>query len=391
MVLTSTSSQTNQKRKTATLTKKPKPVSNDEKATIEVVGSREAIREVEKRIKSIADEIENYVEREIEVDPKYFRLLIGRNGAIRKEIVTNAGGSDEDSMRLLYVPNQTSGSNKVSCHGDKKVVDKIIKAVQLIVASAEKKKTVEIEVPKEKQRLLIGQGGTVRKNLESEFNIALFIPKINEKSNLIKVIGLPQDIENVKTKINSLIKDKFDDSIDVPSKYHLLLSERGTIFRKLRNDFGVTVEYGSMVRKATKLSDPFAITPDEVFGDENEQTKWTITEDDESTDSNEGDDIVTIPWMITGKDSHKAKQYLEAQLETIKQCNRTGYFYVKNTRSLGRVVGPGGSKIESIRKKSGSIIFVPRNSDKINNVIYLRGTEAQLDRAKNGIVAALQK
>ncbi|ODV63752.1 Scp160p ASCRUDRAFT_29871 [Ascoidea rubescens DSM 1968] len=368
-----------------------KSTSKDDKATIQLVGSREAIGEVEKRIKQIAEEIQNYVERELEVDPKYFRLLIGRNGTIRKEIVAKAGGLDEDSVRLLYVPTQNSGSNKISSHGDKKVVDKIIKEVQLIVSNAEKKKTVELEVPKEKQRLLIGQGGSVRKNLENEFNISLFIPKINEKSNIIKVIGLSQDIEKAQVKISSLIKDKFDETIEVPSKYHLLLSERGTIFRKLRNDFGVSVEYGSMVREATKLSDPFAITPEEVFGDGSEDTKWTITKDQETVDSSETEDVVNIPWMISGKDSKKAKKYLEDQLEIIKKCNRTGYFYVKNSSSLGKVVGSGGSKIESIRKKSGSIIFVPRNNDKINNVIYLRGTETQLEKAKNGILAALKK
>ena len=123
--------------------------------------------------------------------------------------------------------------------------------------------TQEIDLPKEKHRLIIGPNGTIRHSLQSEFGVTIEIPRPNDESTVVKITGLPDKIDSAKAKIEELTKDDWNESIDVPAAYHVLVSERGAIFKKLKNDFNVEVAHGNFTRLANKLSAAPIPTPPE--------------------------------------------------------------------------------------------------------------------------------
>ncbi|OWB74484.1 hypothetical protein B5S31_g4280 [[Candida] boidinii] len=174
-------------------------------AEFELIGSRKGIKEAKDKINSIIENVQNHVVIEVEVNPKYYKRLIGPNGSVKRELITKAGGDDSD-RRLLQVPKKDSTSNKIICAGNKKIVEKIVEGINQIIEELENITTIEIEVPKKKHRLIIGPIGSIRREIQSEFKVNIDIPKVEVESDIIKVTGSPANCEKAKAKIEQLTK-----------------------------------------------------------------------------------------------------------------------------------------------------------------------------------------
>ena len=131
---------------------------------------------------------------------------------------------------------------------------------------------------------MIGPGGMVRRQLESEFSINLFVPHKDDASGKITITGLPENVEKAEKKIlNEIIRENFDREINVPASIYEYVSERGAFIQKLRMDLFVNVRFGNTARKANKLARaPIQIPIENVRGStegENaEKTKFTVEE-----------------------------------------------------------------------------------------------------------------
>jgi hypothetical protein len=103
-------------------------------------------------------------------------LFVGSN---LRNIVTKAGGSDDrrELARTIQIPKQDSDGNSIKAERRKDIVDKIVAQIQEFVSQRESEVTEMVEVPFEKHRSLIGRGGDVKRNLESQFKVANYIPR----------------------------------------------------------------------------------------------------------------------------------------------------------------------------------------------------------------------
>lgn len=362
---------------------------NSEVSKILLTGTRKGIKEAETKILAIAKEVEDTVSVELEVDPKYYRDILGSRGATKNAIIAKAGGAEDQQHRLLQIPDQGSDSKKITSQGPKKIVDSIIAQVKKIVEDKENSVTEKVEVSKDKHRVIIGQGGSTRRSLESEFNVNINIPNVNSESNAVTIVGLSENVEKAKARIAELTADDWKAVVDVPSYLHSAVSERGAYTRKIRLDHNVEVEHGNSSNRAFKLSSQFPTPPESAFGSDEETLKFTIGETDEA----KKDDSDVIPWRLKGETDSVAKVEAEikSRLTQFGKDDTSGFLWVKNPSLFGKVVGPQGSRLNNIRKKSGSQIYVPRNSDKVNNVIYLRGTKDSLEKAEKLLRAEIEK
>ncbi|KAK6455569.1 vigilin [Scheffersomyces xylosifermentans] len=361
-------------------------------AEVELTGSKSALKEATKKIQEIIEEIENFASVTIKVDPKYHRDLIGQGGSVMKEIISKAGGDDlprSKYFRLLSIPNEGSGSDEVTSQGDKSIVDKVIEQVNKIVANKVASISEDFELAKEKHRLIVGPSGSIRHSLQEEFGASIDIPRPSDASTTIKLSGLPENVEALKAKIIELTKDDWNLSIDIPEAYHALVSEKGAIFKKLKSDFNVEVQHGNLTRQAAKLSSSSIPTPpEEAFAVDDAATKFTIV-DNTVVDESDG---VVIPWRLKGsaESTAKAAKLIEERLANAKAAKSVGWFYSKNPSVFSKIVGPQGSKINQIRKKTNTFITVPRANDKNPNFVYLIGSEENLEKAKSEIEHALK-
>ncbi|CCH43932.1 hypothetical protein BN7_3487 [Wickerhamomyces ciferrii] len=359
-----------------------------EYTTILLTGTRKGLKEAESSILAIVKEVEDTITVELEVEPKYYRDILGPKGVTKNAIIAKAGGSEDQQRRLLQIPDQGSSDKKISSTGSKKIVESIIEQVKALVAEKERSIVETLSVPKDKHRVIIGQGGSVRRSLETEFNVNVNIPNSQSDSTDVKITGLPENVEKVKAKINELTADDWKASVDVPAYLHAAVSERGAFTRKVRLDNNVEIEHGNLSGRAHKLSSQFPTPPKTVIGSDEETIKFTIDEESEV----KKDDVV-IPWRLKGEaeDVAKVESQIKSRLEKVSKDDTSAFLWVKNPQVFRKVVGPQGSRLNNIRSKSGSQIYVPRNSDKVNDVIYLRGTKESLEKAYALLKSEIEK
>ncbi|ODV93939.1 hypothetical protein PACTADRAFT_45752 [Pachysolen tannophilus NRRL Y-2460] len=358
---------------------------------VELLGTRAGVSQAKAKINEIISEVENHVTVKLQVDPKYHRIIIGPNGSTMRDIIMKAGGSDIDKSewrRLLRIPSQGSDSDEIVCSGDKRIVNSIVEQVKQLVQNRKDYITEDLELAKEKHGLLIGPLGSIRKSLQSEFNITVEIPRSESPSTTITLTGLKQDVDKAKAKIEELTKDDWLAEILVPASVHSAIAERGAFFRRLRNDLNVSVEHGPSAKIASALSNSvISKPPDEVYGGEDEKAKWTVIEDAQESLT----ETAPIPWRLKGeeKDVAKAKALIEKLVEKASNFNSTGYFYSSSPQVFSKIVGPQGRRIQQLREKTGCLIIIPRMSDKINNVIYVKGDKEGLEKCKNSFLSSI--
>lgn len=352
-------------------------------AEVELTGSKSALKEATQKINDIVQEAENFVTVTVTVPPKYHRDLVGPSGSVMREIIAKAGGEDlsrQQYARLLTIPNEGSDSDEVVCQGDKSIVDSIVSQIKAIVAEKDASVTEEYDLAKEKHKLIVGPGGSIRHALQDEFNVQIRIPRPTDASTIVTLFGLPENISKLKQKLDDTTKDNWNEEIAIPEAYHSLVSDRGAFFKTLRSDYNVEVAHGNLTRKASNLSNSaIPLPPADAEGDESAPTKFTIGPI--PGDAREGE----IPWRLIGDASatSQAATVIAEQLARAKAVTSAAWFYSKNPQAhFPRIVGPQGRNINQIRKKTGAFITVPRVTEKNNNYIYLVGTEESLQKAQ---------
>lgn len=222
---------------------------------------------------------------------------------------------------------------------------------------------------------MIGRGGETRRSLESQFNIQLDVPKqtaTGAARNQVKITGEPAQVEKAKDHIFELVKGQEGETIQVPQYLHHIISDNGQFFRRLRNEHKVTVDHGGQqlppkpapteAGKARKGANGGAlplITDDDTSSGAEEKHSWEIIDNTPAS----ADTSATIPWILRGPADNlpQAKQTLEAAIEAASKPSSTGYLILPDPRSYRLVVGPGGSTINNIRKKTNTKVQVPRD------------------------------
>lgn len=272
-------------------------------------------------------------------------------------------------------------------------MDKIIAAMQEIVANREAQTTEVVDIPTSQHRNLIGRGGDTKKNLESMYSVNLDIPSRDSGKTAIKITGLPADVEKAKTHILDLTKLEEGETIQVPATYHHIITNNGQIFYALKRDHGVSIDHAgqkvpakpSKAKKPAANPAPLPLISDEQDEEADTHTFHTVASAPEELD---GD----IPWVLRGPDAAgvaKAKAAIAAALEQAQNTTTTGYLILPDPRLYRYVIGQGGNKVNAIRQQSGCNIDVPKSGD-AREAIEITGSEEGVQRARELIIKAVQ-
>jgi rRNA processing protein Krr1/Pno1 len=284
------------------------------------------------------------------------------------------------------------------------MVDKIVTAIESQAKLKDDQVVDHVEVPQEKHRLLIGRGGETRRSLESKFNVSLDIPRQGTNDTKIKVSGLPADVESAKEHITTLTKDQQGETVEVPRKFHHAITDNGRLFRRFRDDHGVTIDHagqqppprptkaGARGRNVNGSASMPLITDDATAAAD--AHSWELVDNTSFYEGEDGDSI--IPWILRGSNAEgvaKAKSQLESALEKASQPSWTGYLILPDARSYGRIIGPGGSQINSIKKKTGCDVQVPRargGQQGGGEAVEISGGKDEVEEAKDIILGIVR-
>ncbi|KAK7701779.1 hypothetical protein SLS57_011619 [Botryosphaeria dothidea] len=368
------------------------------RAEIKIKGTKKQVEDAKKLLEQKAKTFDETVVRTIEIDKKHHKALIGAGGANIRDIVINAGGPDDrrELARMVRFPRAESEENTIRVEGSAAIVDKIVSSIETLVRNRESQVTEILEVAPEKHRLLIGRGGESRRNLESQFSVTVDVPKqtaTGAARSQVKIIGQPQDVEKAKEHIVSMIKEQEGETVQVPRRLHHAIADNGQFFRRLRNDLRVTVDHAGQQpppRPTTAGASNIRATGNAPLitddpSDSKDTHSWQIVDNLPASDDGENGEI---PWILRSNNSEnvaKAKALLEKAMEEKSKPSSTGYLILPDPKLYRFVVGPGGSQINSIRKKTGTKVQVPRGGDG-NEAIEIVGSREGVEQARDIIL-----
>ena len=366
---------------------------------VQLKGTKKQVEEAKKTIEAKVKLFDDSITRTVDVDRKYHSAIIGSGGANIRNIVVAAGGSDDrrDLARTVRFPKQDSPDSAIRVEGNKALVDKIVAAIEAFGAQKEGQTTEVIEVAPERHRLLIGRGGESRRALESQFNVGLDIPKLSTQGperSQVKVTGQLMDIEKARAHIMELTRVQEGETIQVPRKYHHAIADNGQFFRRLRNDHRITVDHGGNQPPPKPSISSSASTFDDVSlplitDDQNDALSWSLVNNADFGHTEYGE----IPWILRGSPENiiNARSMLERALEHARSSESecTGYLILPDPKTYRFIIGQGGAQINSIRKRTGCKITVPRDQVP-GSRIEIVGSRQGVEEAKDIILDVVQ-
>jgi rRNA processing protein Krr1/Pno1 len=310
-------------------------------------------------------------------------------------MVVDAGGPDDRAQisQIVRFPYKKSEESIIRIEGNETIVEKVVASIEAFVQQKENSTTDTIEISPEKHRRLIGRGGETRKAIESQFNVSLDIPRGDSGKTGIKIAGLRSDVDKAKEHILSLVTDTNGETIPVPKHVHHQIADNGRFFRRLRNDVQVTVDHGGQqppprpkpaeLRNRPNGTNMPLITDE---GDSGDKFSWQVVHNEPPTGDQEN-----IPWNLSGDAANvaKARELVEAALASALKPSSTGYLILPDPKTYRFVVGPGGSHINAMRKKTGCQIQVPREVGK-GEAIEITGPKDGVEQAKDLILEAVE-
>lgn len=304
--------------------------------------------------------------------------------------MVKAGGSDDrrELARTIQFPKQDADGSTIRVEGRAELVSNIVKRIQEIVAERDSQVTEVVDVAVDQHRSLIGRGGDTKRQMERDFSVSVDVPRQGSGQTGVKVTGRPENVERAKEHILKLAKQQQGETVMVPRNMHHTLSNGGQIFRQLRNNHQVTVDHAGQAVPGKPDTSTRA----------NGGSLPLITDDEDETASAHSWKVVMasageegeIPWVLRGsaESVERAKGAIQSALEEARKYDATGYLVLPDPRTYRFVIGPNGSKVNSIRKQSGCKIQVPRDQAK-DEAIEIIGTSDGVEAAKDLILAAV--
>lgn len=308
--------------------------------------------------------------------------------------MTEAGGpSDGSAARMVRFPKPDSTESTIRLEGNGKIVDNIITAIEEFVKERQDQVTEILDVPTAQHRLLIGRGGESRRDIESKFNVTLDIPKLGSGRTDVKLKGPSNAVKSAKEHVKSMLKEQHAETVEVPSHLHHAVADNGSIFRRLRNEYQVTVDHAGQVAPAINSTEETRANGGDmplITDDTNasiDAHSWTVLDNAPTSSS----PSFPYPWVLTGSPENvaKARAAIEKAVTAASQQSAMGFLILPDPKTYRFVVGQGGSQINAIRKKTGCQINVPKQQA-FGESIQIRGSSAGLEEAKELILEAVQ-
>lgn len=294
----------------------------------------------------------------------------------------------------MRFPRPESTESTIRLEGNGQIVESIIAAIEEFVKEREDQVTESLDVPTAQHRLLIGRGGETRRGIESKFNVTLDIPKQGSGRTDVKLKGPSGAVADAKEHVQGMLKEQHAETAFVPTHLHHVVADNGSFFRRLRADHQVTVDHAGK-------NVPSNSAPEETRGANGSSLPLITDDPSESADAHSWNvvdtssaanaDTTPFPWVLSGSPDNvaKARAAIEKAIASASQQSATGYLILPDPKTYRFVVGQGGSQINSIRKKTGCRINVPKDQAR-GEAIEIRGSSAGLEEAKDMILEAVQ-
>uniref|UniRef100_A0A8B9RB59 Vigilin n=1 Tax=Astyanax mexicanus TaxID=7994 RepID=A0A8B9RB59_ASTMX len=322
------------------------PPDNEKSNLIRIEGDPQGVQEAKKELLELASRMENERTKDMIIEQRFHRAIIGQKGEKIKEI------RDKFPEVIINFPDPAQKSDIVQLRGPRTEVEKCTKFMQKMVAEmVENSFSVSVPIFKQFHKNIIGKGGANIKKIREETNTKIDLPAENSNSEMIIITGKKVNCEAARNRILAIQKELANITeveVSIPSKLHnSLIGSKGRFVRSIMEECG-----GVHIHFPTEGS---------------------------------GIDAVTI--RGPAEEVEKArKQLLSLAEEKVSHHSelRAKPEYHKF------LIGKGGGNIRKVRDSTGARIIFPTAEDKDQELITVIGTEEAVAEAQKELEALIK-
>jgi transcription antitermination factor NusA-like protein len=269
-------------------------------------------------------------------------------------------------------------------------------------------------VPASQHRALIGRGGQNLNDLQARTGAQIQFPgsrsynQVGEPINaaeltdidpadIVKVSGSQAACDKATEELKAAVKspktprapraapaEEISVTINVPLKYHHVISQQGSFFRQLRST-GVNVDNPVVPQKSAVPTRPApngdapAARIDDDGDDSVPDLQWQVIPNYQ--DAEEGDS----EWTLRSRDQEaldRAQKRVEEAIENAAKMTHVGFLTMPDNSMFPRIVGTKGSNVQRLRDETGADITLGKNDPTITII----GSESALEHAREEII-----
>ncbi|KAM9849306.1 high density lipoprotein binding protein a isoform 2-T2 [Aulostomus maculatus] len=249
----------------------PRTGTQSEKVTLK--GAKECVEAAKKRMQEIVEDLDAQVTVECTIPQKFHRSIMGPKGSRIQQItrdhnvhikfperedpqaspveaVIQENGEANGEVKEPVDPNAPKKCDVIVISGRKERCDGAVEALKALVPV-----TVEVEVPFELHRYIIGQKGSGIRKMMDEFEVNIQVPAPDQQSDKIAITGLANHLERAKEGLLERVKElqaeqedrtlrSFKLTITVDPKHHpKIIGRKGAIITNIRTEHDVNIQF----------------------------------------------------------------------------------------------------------------------------------------------------
>ncbi|CAM4721563.1 unnamed protein product [Lepidochelys kempii] len=244
------------------------PTSEDkDQELITIMGTEGAVKEAQKELEALIQNLDNVVEDSMVVDPKHHRHFVIRRGQVLREIADEYGGV------MVSFPRSGTQSDKVTLKGAKDCVEAAKKRILEIIEDLEAQVTIECTIPQKFHRSIMGPKGSRIQQITRDYGVQIKFPDREEnpapatepamqengeesgegkeakeadptspkKCDIIIISGRREKCEVAKEALQALVPVTTE--VEVPFDLHrYIIGQKGSGIRKMMDEFEVNIQ-----------------------------------------------------------------------------------------------------------------------------------------------------
>ncbi|XP_049728095.1 vigilin-like [Elephas maximus indicus] len=255
------------------------PLPEDEnQELITITGIEEAVKDAQKELEALIQNLDSVVEDNILINPKYHRHFIMRRGQVLREITEECGGV------IINISCSGKKNNKVTIKGAKPCVEAAKKQIQEIIGDFHTQVTTECVIPQKFHHFVLGPMCSRVRQISRDYNVRIKFPDREEnvvtntepvvqegedkigkrntkegnpifprKCDTIYISGRKEKCEAAMEALVALIPVTVE--VDVPFDLHrYIIGQKGSGIRKLMEEFEVDIQVSAAELQSSSVS-----------------------------------------------------------------------------------------------------------------------------------------
>jgi len=307
---------------------------------IRLEGTPEGVEAAKFELSGIINKLENEKERDVIIDHRLFRNLIGAKGERIREI------RDKFNNVLITFPGPSEKTDIVKIRGPKEDVDSAFKYMTKLVKEMQESAFVmEVPIFKQFHKNIIGKGGANIKKIREETQTKIDLPEEGDKNEVIVITGKKENVMQARDliqKTQETLANIVTEEITIPGRYHnSLIGSGGKLISAIMEECGgVSIKFPSADTKSDKV-------------------------------------IIRGP----KDDVERAKKTLLETSDELKLSSFTAEVKAKPQHHKF-LIGKNGASIRKIRDATGARIIFPGNDDTDKETITIIGKKDDVEAAR---------